>query len=230
MNILISVNSIASRRINAPAVTVSVAFAQMVCGVHFSAVHCCTIISRYVALRLRGRRHELLVVRFLFCGSLVSLNLESYWYSFVLFPASRRLQLNESIYACSRCAGAPWFGAAHCRILFLSGWHNGQNRRTLFLRSIGESSAHRCLSPCGVAQGHALKDVFLLNRCIVTVASHRTGQFSGCASSRQERTRFYCRPKFGNDILAVKYVPYFLYVRHLSDILTLRSTSLTQRA
>ena len=36
-----------------------------------SAVHAFTIVLRYVALRLRGRRHEFFVVRYLFCGCLV---------------------------------------------------------------------------------------------------------------------------------------------------------------
>ena len=38
----------------------------------FSAVHAFTIIPRYAALRLRGRRHEFFIVRLLLCGCLVN--------------------------------------------------------------------------------------------------------------------------------------------------------------
>ena len=38
----------------------------------FPAAHFFTVILRYVALRLRGRRHEFFVVRFLLCGCLVN--------------------------------------------------------------------------------------------------------------------------------------------------------------
>ena len=38
----------------------------------FSAIHAFTIILHFVALRLRGRRHEFFVVRFLLCACLVN--------------------------------------------------------------------------------------------------------------------------------------------------------------
>ena len=130
VNILISVSSNVSRGVISPAVTVSVAFAPMVV-MYTQYIVAPLFLAMSLSVYVVAATSSWLRNFYFVVPSSVCL-LESYWCSFVFFPASRRLQLIESMYTCSRCADTPWFRTTHCRILFLSGWHNGQNHRTLF--------------------------------------------------------------------------------------------------